>query len=145
MITGGRTFSVSPSVPDETERVSCRIRKDAPTPLSITLVEQCGAPLEDVFLGSFQILDPQVKVELLGVSSLRPPRRPMAFHALEGQHQTTVDVERRPALAKRPPRIWLVHHAAKKRLVEPGQLNDIGTVQHHTLQLGDHEGQRLMM
>jgi hypothetical protein len=67
----------------------------------------------------------------------------MVFHALEGQHEPTVGVERRPALAERPPRIRLVHYAAEKRLVEPRQLNDIGTVQHHTLQLGDHAGQHL--
>src|SRR5690349_1775501 len=66
----------------------------------------------------------------------------MVFHPLEGQHEP-VGVKRRPAVAERPPRIRLVHYAAEKRLVEPGQLNDIGTVQHHTLQLGDHEGQRL--
>jgi hypothetical protein len=45
--------------------VSRLIRKDAATPLSVTLVEQYGAPLEDIILGSFQILDPQVKVELV--------------------------------------------------------------------------------
>lgn len=131
------------SVPDETERVTCRIRKDAPTPLPIPLVEQCGAALEDVFLGSFQVLDPQVEVELLRPSGIRPPWWLMVFDALEGQHKPTVGVECRPAVAKRPPRIRLVHYAAKKGLVEPGQLNDIGTVPHHTLQLRDHEGQRL--
>ena len=130
------------SVSDETEGVSCRVDKDAPTAIPLTLVEQCGAPIEDAFLGSFQVLDPQIKVELLGPSGVRPPRRPMVFHPLEGQHEP-VGVESRPTLAERPPRIRLVHYAAEKRLVEPGQLNNNGTVQHHTLQLGDHEGQRL--
>jgi len=130
------------SVSDETEGVSCRVDKDAPTAIPLTLVEQCGAPIEDAFLGSFQVLDPQVQVELLGPSGVRPPWWLMVFHPLEGKHKP-VGVKRRPAVAERPPRIWLVHYAAEKRLVEPGQLNDIGTVQHHTLQLGDHEGQRL--
>jgi len=36
-----------------------------------------------------------------------------------------------------------VHYPTEKPLVEPGQLYDVSTVQHHTLQIGDHEGQRL--
>ena len=143
MINGGRTPTVPLSVPDETERVSCRIREDAPTPLSITRVEQSGAPREDVVLSLFQVLDLQVEVELLRVSRVRPPRRLVVVHALEGQHEPTTGVECRPALPERPPRIRLVHYAAEKRLVEPGQANDIDAVQHHALQLGDHEGQRL--
>lgn len=131
------------SVPDETERVSCRIREDAPTPLSVTFVEQRPAAIEDVLLGSVQVLDRQVKMELLGMSGVGPPRRPIVFRALEGQDEPTVGVERCPALAERPPWIRPVHHAAEKRLVEPGQLTDISTVQHHTLQLGNHERQRL--
>jgi hypothetical protein len=53
----------------------------------VTLLEQCGAPVQDVFLGLIQALGPQVKVELLGVSGLRPPRRLMVVHALESQHE----------------------------------------------------------
>ncbi|MFD7071112.1 hypothetical protein ACFV97_28200 [Streptomyces sp. NPDC059913] len=36
--------------------------------------------------------------------------------------------------------VFSVHHAAEKRLVEPRQLGDIGTVQHRTLRLRDHKG-----
>lgn len=71
------------------------------------------------------------------------PRWLIVVHPLEGQHEPAVGVECGPALPERPPRIRLVHYAAEKRLVEPGQPNDIGTVQHHALQLGDHAGQRL--
>lgn len=99
--------------------------------------------VEDVFLGLIQVLDPQVKVELLGVSGVRPPRRLMVVHALESQHEPAVGVERRPAITRRPSRIRLVHYPTEKPLVEPGQLSDVSTVQHHTLQIGDHEGQRL--
>jgi hypothetical protein len=138
-----RARVVSRSVPDETERVPGRIREDAPAPLPVTLVEQCGAPVEDVFLGLIKVFDPQVKVELLGVSGVRPPRRLMVVHSLESQHEPAVGVERRPAVIRRPSRIRLVHYPAEKPLVEPGQLSDVSTVQHHTLQIGDHEGQGL--
>ncbi|MFE5097759.1 hypothetical protein ACFRCI_47785 [Streptomyces sp. NPDC056638] len=49
-----------------------------------------------------------------GVSGVRPLRRPMVFDALESQYEPTVGVERRPALAERPPRIRLVHYAAER-------------------------------
>lgn len=123
--------------------MTCRIREDAPAPLPVPRIEQRSAQIDDVFLSSVQVRDTQVEVELLGSSGIRPVRWLMVFHSLECQHESTVGVERRPAVAKRPPWIRLIHPTAEKRLVEPGQPNDIDTVQHHTLQLGDHERQRL--
>lgn len=114
MINGGRTLRCVASVSDETERVPCRIREDTPTPLSVSRIEQCGAPFEDLFLGFVQVLDPQVEVELLRPSGIRPPWRPMIFNPLEGQHEPAVGMERRPAVAERPPRIRLVHNTADK-------------------------------
>jgi hypothetical protein len=141
MITGGRPAAgVHRSVPDETERMPRRIREDPPAPLPVTDVEQRGTQLEDLLLGLVQVPDTQVEVKLLGTSGVRPPRRLMITHALEGEHEPAVGVERRPRVVERPPRIRPVHLATKKRLVEPGQLNDIGAVQHHTLKIGDHEG-----
>lgn len=131
------------SVPDQAERVSCGVSEYAPTPLSVATVEQRGAPLEHAFLSLVQVLDPEVEVELLGAGGVQPLRRLMVLHALEGQHEPSISVESRPAFAERPPRIRLVHHAAEKRLVELGQLSNIGTVQHDTLQLRDHAGQHL--
>lgn len=124
--------------------MSCRVREDAPTPLSVTSVEERGAPLQGVLLGSVQILDRQVKVELLRVGGVLPLRRPVILHALKGQYEPTVGVKCRPVVAQRPSLIRLVHYATDKRLVEPGQLEDIRAVQDHTLQLGSHERQRLM-
>lgn len=131
-----------PSAPDEAERVSCGVREDAPTPLRITIVEQRGTQIEDVCLSLIQVLDLQVDAELLRQDEIPPTRWLIVPHPLESQHEATLGVERHPAVVERPPRIRLVHLAAEKRLVEPGQLNDIGAIQHPTLQLGDHAGQR---
>lgn len=100
--------------------MSCRICEDAPAPPSITRIKQSPAPSEDIFLGLVQVLDPDVKVELLRTSRVRPLRRPMIFHLLEGQHEPPVQVKRRPAVIQRPPRIRLIHHTAEKRLVKAG-------------------------
>jgi hypothetical protein len=141
MMTGGRPAArVHRSAPDKTKRVPRRIREDPPALLPITDVEQCGAQLEDLLLGLVKVLGMQVEVKLLRTSGVRPPRRLMIIHALESEHEPAVGVERRPRVIERPPRIRPIHLATKKRLVEPGQLNDIGAVQHHTLQVGDHEG-----
>lgn len=118
--------------------MACRIREDPPTPFAAALVEQGGAPVEDVLLSAFEVLDPQVQVELLGLGGVRPPWWSMVLHPLEGEHEP-VGVKGRPAVAERPPRIRPVHLAAEERPVEPGQPDDVGTVQHHTLELGDHE------
>jgi hypothetical protein len=122
--------------------MSCGVCADTPAPLPVTRIKQRPAPPEDIFLGLVQILDPDVKVELLRAGGVRPPRRLMISHLLERQHHPTVQVERRPAVTQRPPRIRLIQRTAKKRLVEPGQFRYIGAIQHHTLQLGSHEGQR---
>src|SRR6185437_11783291 len=80
----------------------------------------------------------RLRVELLRASGIRPLWRLIILHALEGQHEPTVEVKSRPALTERPSSIRLVHHATEKRLVEPGQLSNVCTVQHDALQLGDH-------
>jgi hypothetical protein len=122
--------------------MSCGIRENAPAPPSVTRIKQCRAPPEDIFLGLVQVRDADVKVELLRAGGVRPPRRLMVLHLLEGQHDPAVEVERRPVVTQRPPRIRLIQSAAEKRLVKPGQFPDIGAIQHDTLQLGSHEGQR---
>lgn len=142
MINGGRARGVRKSVANEAEGVTCRVCVDPPTALGIAEVEQRGPELENLFLGLVEILDTQVKVELLRASGIRPPRRLMVLRALEGEHEPRVGVEGRPVAVKQPSRIRLVHHAAEKRQVERGELTHIGTVQHHTLQLGYHNEQR---
>jgi hypothetical protein len=123
--------------------MSCWICEDAPAPASTTRIKQRRALPQDVFLGSVQVSDADVKVELLRAAGVRPQRRLMPFHLLEGQYEPAVKVERRPAVTERPPRIRLIQRTAEKRLVKPGQLPDIGAIQHHTLQLGSHEAQRI--
>jgi len=109
------------------------------TPLSVTLVEQV-APLEDVFLGPFRSLTPD-QVETAGAE--RGPATAAADGLPPvGKASTTVGVESRPTLAERPPDP-AGSLRAEKRLVEPDSSTTTATVQHHTLQLGDHEGQRL--
>lgn len=102
------------SFEDDTERVTCRVREDAPTALPVTAVNEGGPETEDLFLGLVEVPDRHVEVELLGPGRIGPARRPMVFHALEGEHQPGGDVQRRPAVAEGPPRIRLVHHAAEK-------------------------------
>jgi hypothetical protein len=73
------------------------------------------------------------------VASVRPLRWLVMFDLLEGQNEPVVEVERRPAVVHRPPRVRLIQHTAEKRLVEPGQFEDIGAIQDDTLQSGSHE------
>jgi hypothetical protein len=77
-------------------------------------------------------------MKLLRVHTVRPPRRPVILHALEGKDQARARVEGRKVVADGPPRIGLVDRAAEKRLVEPGEFMDILTVQNYALQLADH-------
>jgi hypothetical protein len=45
---------------------------------------------EDVSLRHIQVLNSHVEVELLGVSWIRPSRRPIVFHPLEEEHEPAV-------------------------------------------------------
>ena len=101
-------------MPDQAERVTGRIGEDTPAALRVTGIKQCGAEFEDMLLGVVQLLDLQVEVELLGAGGVGPPRWPMSFHALEGEHHPSIVVEGRPAVVERPPRVRLVHHAAEQ-------------------------------
>ncbi len=87
----------------------------APAPPSVARVQHGRAPLEDAGLSLAEIADRNVKVDLMGASGVRPLRRPIVVHLLERQHGTPVEVERRPAVAEEPARIWLVQHAGQKR------------------------------
>lgn len=71
------------SVADETKRMTCRVCIDPPAARAFADVEQRGAEPQDLFVGLIEILDPQVEVELLWASGVRPTRREMVFHALE--------------------------------------------------------------
>lgn len=122
--------------------MTCWVCIDPPAALAFADVEQRGAELQHLFVGLIEILYPQVEVELLWASGVRPTRREMVSHALEGQHEPRFGVEGRPAVVERPPRVRLVYHATEKGQIEPGKLKDVGTVQHHTLEAGDHESQR---
>lgn len=118
------------------------IRENAPTPIRVALVEQCGAELENIPLGSVQILDRHIEMKLLRASRVWPSRRLEVLHSLECENEPVVGMQDRPAITERPSPIRLVHHTTEKRSIEPGQLADISTVQHHTLQLRDHKDQR---
>jgi hypothetical protein len=127
------------SVANEAERVTCRVCVDPPAALAITDVERVCAELEDLLLRLVEILDSQVKVELLRASRIRPSWLLVVRYPLETQHEPRVEVERRPVHAERPPGIRLVDHAAQECLVEPREFQGIGAVQHHALQVGDHD------
>jgi hypothetical protein len=107
--------------PNETERVAGGICEDPPTSVTGTGIKQSGAPPEDIVLCLVQVRDANVKVELLRTGRIGPLRRLMVIHPLEGQHHPAVEVERRPAVTERPPRIRLIQHAAEKRLIKPRQ------------------------
>jgi len=68
------------------------------TPLSVTLVEQGGAPLEDVFLGPFQVLDPQIKWNCWGRAG-SGHRGGRWSPPLEGQHEPVVWRVAQPSLS----------------------------------------------
>jgi hypothetical protein len=125
---------------NEAERMSSGIREDTPTSVTGTGIKESRAAPEDIVLGLVQVRDPNVKVELLRAGRVGPLRRLMVLHPLEGQHHPAVEVERRPAVTERPPRIRPIQHAAEKRLIKPRQLQDIGAIQHDTLELGGHVG-----
>jgi hypothetical protein len=129
---------VSRSLADEAERVTCGICIDSPAALAVAGVEQRGAEVKYLSLGLVEILDPEVEMELLRASGIWPLRRLVVFDALEGEHQPGAGVKRCPAIIERPARIRLVHRAAEQRRVEPGKLSNVGAVQHHALQVGDH-------
>jgi uncharacterized protein len=128
-------------IPNQAERMPGGICEDAPAPPSVTSIKQSCALPEDIFLGSVQVRDPDVKVKLLRARGVRPLRRAIVLHVLEGQHHPPIEVQRRPAVIERPPWIRLIQHTAQQRLVEPGQFAGISAIQHDTLQLGGHEGQ----
>jgi hypothetical protein len=125
---------------NEAARMSGGICEDAPTSVTGTGIKQSRAAPEDIVLGLVQVRDPDVKVELLRASRVGPVLRLMVIHPLEGQHHPAVEVERRPAITERPPRIRSVQHSAEKCLIKPRQLQDIGAIQHDTLELAGHEG-----
>ena len=77
-------------------------------------------------------------MKLLRVRGVRPPRRAVIPDALERQHQARADVNGGEGAVDRPPRIRLIDHAAKKRLVELRELQHIRTVKDHTLQFAEH-------
>ena len=116
------------------------IGEDTPAPHSVSGIEQGGAAARDDRLSLVQVPDPEIKVELLRADGVRPARRLMPCHLLEGKHHPVIEVKRRPVVIERPPRVRLVQHAAEKRVVEPGQLPGIRAVQHDALQPSDHEG-----
>jgi hypothetical protein len=70
----------------------------------------------------------------LWMCRIGPARRDIGIDGLERQHLTGGRVKSRPAIAERPPRIWLIDAAAKQRPVERRELFRIGTVQHDAFQ-----------
>ena len=101
-------------------------------------VEQGGSEAKDLLLSLVKVRDIEIEVKLLRVRAVRPPRRPVILHALERKYQARACVKGRKVIADCPPGVGLVDHAAKERLVEPGEFKDIRTVQNHALQLADH-------
>jgi hypothetical protein len=130
---------MSLSITDQTERVTCRICIDPPAAHAVADVKQRGAEPEDMFLCLIEILDAQIEMELLRASGIWPLRRLVVLHALEGEHQPGIGVQGRPAIIEGPTRIRLVDHSAEKRQVKPGELEDVGAVQHDALKAGDHD------
>lgn len=125
---------------DETKRVTCWIGEDAPAAHYLAGIEQRRTEFDYLFLGVVEVRNFQIQMELLGTSRVRPLRGRVVFHTLEGEHQTALCMDGRPGFVECPPRIGFVHHAIEKRRVEQRKLNDIATVQDHTLQLTDHSG-----
>lgn len=113
-----------------------RVREDPPT--AGVDVQQRGTEAEDLLLGLVKVHDVKVQMELLRVRSLRPPRRPVILHALEREYEARASVQGREVVIDCPPGIGLVDRATEKRLIEPGEFEDIRTVQDHALQLADH-------
>jgi hypothetical protein len=75
-----------------------RIGIDPPSAVAVTSIEQRGAELQDLFLSLIEILGRQIKVELLRVGGVWPPRGLMVSHALEGEHEPGAGVEGRPVI-----------------------------------------------
>jgi hypothetical protein len=116
--------------------MACRVGEDPPA--TGIDVKQPATQAEDLRLGMVEVRDLYVKVKLLRVPGVRPPRRAVILDTLEGQYQARADVQGRKGAADRPPQIRLVDYAAKKGLVEPGKLEHISTVKDHALQLAEH-------
>ena len=116
--------------------MACWVREDPPA--TGIDVKQSAAQTENLRLGLVEVSDLDVQVKLLWVRGVRPPRRAVILDALEPQHQARADVQGREDAADRPPRIRLIDHTAKKRLVELRKLQHIRTVKDHTLQLAEH-------
>ncbi|RPK58528.1 hypothetical protein EES42_37515 [Streptomyces sp. ADI95-17] len=75
-----------------------RVRVDPPTTRALTGIEQRSPEPENLFLGQVEVRDTQIEMELLRVSGIRPPRRPMVLHPLECEHEPRVGMKGRPAV-----------------------------------------------
>lgn len=110
------------------------------TPSVCTVIQHRGALGQHLFLSAVQVGDTEIQVELLWPTRVRPQRRLVLRHPLEGQDEAGPRVQREPVLAERPSPIRLVDRAAKDLLVELNELTRVGAVQHHALQISDHGG-----
>jgi hypothetical protein len=120
------TTSPSSSAPQEAKGVARRICEDPPA--AGVDVEQSGTEAEDLLLSLVKVRDIEIQMKLLRVRAVRPPRRSVILHALERKYQARARAKGRKVIADCPPGVRPVDHAAKERLVEPGEFKDIRTV-----------------
>jgi hypothetical protein len=85
-----------------------------------------------------EVRNGEVQVELLWMGAVGPSWGGKVRHALEREYEPGFGVQGREAIAHRPPGVGPIDHAAKERLVEPGEAGCVGAVKNHALERAYH-------